>query len=319
MPKRSNSFQQLIYSIQHSISSDSVVTESEYLIDRQTGGEVEVDIAIRAVVNDMPLIVSIEVRDRKRPATVEWVRESIGKHATLPTNKLVLVSSSGFTKQASIKAEENGIEVFTLAEAENYTWSKSVGDLDDSDMKLAVFSLSWVNYSVSYLTFFREGVEIAIDKESLNDCVFRNASNGEEGRLFDLAGALLKDAKIARPIMQQWIKEEKEDFTVTWNVPNGSHITDNSGYQFPMEHIKVIGKCVVERESFSFEFSKFNNSHIAHATVNDIVSKQPTGGEVTLTVIEQDGKEPLSTITLPQPDELGRRVLTMENTEGEQT
>jgi hypothetical protein len=105
LPKRSNSFQQLIYSIQHSTSEGSAVTESKYLVDRQTGAEVEVDIVIEAVVNEIPLIVSIEVRDRKRAATVEWVRESIGKHTTLPTNKLVLVSRSGFSAEASRKAK----------------------------------------------------------------------------------------------------------------------------------------------------------------------------------------------------------------------
>jgi Restriction endonuclease len=317
MPKRSNSFQQLIYSIQHNISNDSVVNESEFLIDRQTNGEVEVDIVIETVVNDISLIISIEVRDRKRPATVEWIRECIGKHATLPTNKLVLVSSSGFTKAASKKAEENSIEALTIDEAQNYTWSKAAGDLSDSNMKLAVFNLSWIAYSVSYATSIEEEIEVSIDQESLNECIFSNALNGEKARLFDLAGALLKDGKIARPIMQQWIKEEKENFTITWNVPDGSIITDLNGKQYPMELIKVIGKCVVERESISFEFSRFKSSHVAHATVNDIVSKQRTGGEVTLAVIEQKGKEPLSTITLPKPDEFGRRVLTMINTKSE--
>jgi hypothetical protein len=180
-------------------------------------------------------------------------------------------------------------------------------------MKLAVFSLSLVDYSITYFSFYRDGEEVSISKEALNNCVFTNSSNGEEGKIPDLAYALLKDGKVARPIMQQWIREEKEKFTITWNVPEGSYLTDSLGNIFSMENIKVVGKCAVKRESFSLEYSKLNNSHITHTTISDIVSKEPKGGEVTLTVIEQRGREPLSTITLPQPDEFGRRILTMEN------
>ena len=319
MPKRSNAFQQLIYSIQHNISEKSTVTESMYLVDRQTGADVEVDIVIEAVVNELPITVSIEVRNRIRAATVEWIRESIGKHATLPTNKLVLVSSSGFTKEAIKKAQENRIEALTLDEAKNHSWSEIVDDFGNNDVELAAFSLSWKNYSVNYLTFFKEGIEIVISQESLNDCIFTNSSNGESGRLFDLPGTLLKDNKIALPIMQRWIKEEKDDFIATWNVPEGSFLTDEHGNQFKLYYIKIVGSCFVKRESFKFTYNRFQNSHVAHATVNGIVSKEPKNGEITITIVEQEGKDPISTITLPLPDELGRRILVMENAEHEKT
>jgi hypothetical protein len=44
--------------------------------------------------------VSIECRDRRRKQGVEWVEQMRGKHDRLPTNVLVLVSSSGFTRTA---------------------------------------------------------------------------------------------------------------------------------------------------------------------------------------------------------------------------
>ncbi len=311
MPKRSNAFQQLIYAIQHSISDGSKVSESEFLIDKQTGAEVEVDIVIETTVNDFPVIISIEVRDRKRPATVEWIRESIGKHATLPTNKLVLVSSSGFTKEAKQKAEQNSIDALTLDEAEELEWSKTVSTLCKDDMKIAVFNLSWKNYSVDYITLIKDGKEVVIQEGALNECNFTNGDKNETAKMINVPGSILNNAKVARPIMQQWIKEGKEDFCVTWNVPEGSFLTDKPGNIFKVNHVKVIGHCQVKSLPIDFKYNTFQNAHVAHATVEDIVSKEPTSGEVTLTIIERAGTQRVSSVTLPKPDELGRRVLIM--------
>lgn len=312
MPKRSNEFQQLIYSIQHRVADDATVTESKFLIDRQTGDEVEVDIVIEAIVNGFPIIISIEVRDRGRPATIEWVRESIGKHATLPTNKLILVSKSAFTKSAQKKATENEIEALSLEQAGDYQWSDATKQLAKDGVALAVFDLSWQSYSVEYSTIIRNGQEITIDKNKLNDCIFTNSNDGSKGKLSDIPGLMLRDEKVARPIMQKWIKDEKEDFEVSWRVPIGSTLTDQLGNIFVLEQIKVVGKSGVKKERMKFEFNKLQGMAIAHATINDIVSKKPSGGQVTLTIIDKGQEEPLASITLPKEDEMGRRVLAIQ-------
>lgn len=306
MPKRSNEFQQLIYSIQHRVADGATVTESKFLIDRQTGDEVEVDIAIQSIVNGFPITISIEVRDRGRPATIEWVRESIGKHATLPTNKLVLVSKSGFTKSALKKATENEIEALSLEQAEDYQWSDATKQLAKDGIALAVFSLSGQIFSVDYTTIIRNGQELTIDQNSLNDCIFTNSSDGSAKRLVEIPGLMLADGNVARPIMQKWIKDEKEDFEIAWRVPNGSTLTDPPGNVFVLDQIKVIGKSGVKRELMKFEFNKLQDVAVAHATVNDIVSKTPSGGQVTLTIIDKGVDEPLASITLPKEDELLR-------------
>jgi len=72
MPKRSNEFQQLVYLIQQQTADEATVTESKELVDRQTKAKVEVDIVIEAIANEFPIIISLEVRNRKRSATVEW-------------------------------------------------------------------------------------------------------------------------------------------------------------------------------------------------------------------------------------------------------
>ena len=55
------------------------------------------------------LVVSIECRDHVRKQAVGWVDEMHAKHSRLPTDHLVLVSSSGFTSQALRVAESYNI------------------------------------------------------------------------------------------------------------------------------------------------------------------------------------------------------------------
>lgn len=312
MPKRSNEFQQLIYSIQHLVADGATVTESKFLIDRQTSDEVEVDIVIESVVNGFPIVISIEVRDRSRPATIEWVRESIGKHSTLPTNKLVLVSKSGFTKNALRKSTENEIEALVLEQAVNYQWSDATRQLAKDGVALAVFNLCWQTYSVDYTTIIRNGQEITIDQNSLNDCIFTNSSDGSTKKLIEIPSLMLSTSNVARPIMQKWIKDEKEDFEIAWRVPKSSTLTDQLGNVFALDQIKVIGKSGVKKELLKFEYNKLQGMAVAHTNVNDIVSKKPSDEQVTFIVIDKGGEEPLASITLPKEDELGRRVLAIQ-------
>jgi hypothetical protein len=127
VPKRSNQFQRLIVSIHHALAEVSaVVEESRELRDRVTGTLREVDIVIESAVGDYPVFVCVECCDRSRPATVEWVEQQHGKHATLPTNKLILVSRSGFTQSALDKARSHNIETLATADAVAVEWTTVV-------------------------------------------------------------------------------------------------------------------------------------------------------------------------------------------------
>lgn len=110
MPQRTNSFQELVTLLTQIAGKDAVVTASELLPDGAIPGETrEVDVCIRSTVGGHEVFVGIECRMserlRPRPQTVEWVEAMHAKHLHLPTNKVVLVSSTGFTKTALKLAE----------------------------------------------------------------------------------------------------------------------------------------------------------------------------------------------------------------------
>src|SRR5688572_9245818 len=100
MPKRSNLFQKLIFVIHEQLGGEATVTESNLLIDRVTGLKREVDITIEAHAKGVALTIGIEVVDLSRRADIEWINKMSGKHKNLPTDKLILVSRSGFTGPA---------------------------------------------------------------------------------------------------------------------------------------------------------------------------------------------------------------------------
>jgi hypothetical protein len=126
MPKRSNPFQQVV-ALLHKQYVGATVSESKFLADSRTGDLREVDVVIDSDVAGYRLVTSIECLDHHRKATVEWVERMYGKHTDLPTNKLVLISRSGFTKGAKIKAASRGITLVALDQVAEFDWTSIVG------------------------------------------------------------------------------------------------------------------------------------------------------------------------------------------------
>ena len=108
MPRRRNLFQDVVAIIHRHMAGEAVVEESAMLLNRLTGDSREVDVVIRSEVAGHPVIVAVEATSGKRRADVEWVERMVGKHRNLPTDRLVLVSESGFSSKAGELAEREG-------------------------------------------------------------------------------------------------------------------------------------------------------------------------------------------------------------------
>lgn len=101
MPERTNQKQRMIAIIREQLAEPGVtVTESKKLYDQASGTMREVDVVAEGTLDGDAMILSVEVIDHGRPASLTWVDQMLGKHSTMPTNKLVLVSWSGFSKAA---------------------------------------------------------------------------------------------------------------------------------------------------------------------------------------------------------------------------
>ena len=113
MPQRTNDFQAVVYFIKQHLAPDAEVTESAMLRDRQTGALREVDVVMTGTIGGHQVTIGIEVRGQKKKQSVEWVEQTHSKHSRLPIHQTVLVSRSGFTREAERVAARYGIELVT--------------------------------------------------------------------------------------------------------------------------------------------------------------------------------------------------------------
>jgi hypothetical protein len=104
VPKRTNLFQEVVEILHRHMAGDAAVEASAMLPSQSTGALREVDVVIRAKQAGHDVIVSVEAMARSRKADRTWVDSMVGKHADLPTSKLVLVSQRGFTEDARAAA-----------------------------------------------------------------------------------------------------------------------------------------------------------------------------------------------------------------------
>jgi hypothetical protein len=133
VPKRTNAFQKVVTIIhEHLVRADPNTTiEQSAMLPHRSTKPVEVDVVIRTRVANQELIISVEATARKRPATVEWIREMIGKHKGLHTHQLILVSESGYTPEARTLAAENGVVLYKPEDLEGADpEARIVGRLD---------------------------------------------------------------------------------------------------------------------------------------------------------------------------------------------
>jgi hypothetical protein len=113
MPQRTTEFQTIVHFVrQHTAAQSVTVTESKLLPDSQLGVNREVDIVVEGQFDGERVVTSIEVIEHTRKGDLPWVEQQISKHRHLPTNRLVLISRSGFTKSAlrAVTAEGGWVE-----------------------------------------------------------------------------------------------------------------------------------------------------------------------------------------------------------------
>jgi hypothetical protein len=120
VPKRSTLFQEVVSVIYSHLADGASIEESAMLTNRVTGEKREVDVVLRTRTAGVEVVIGVEatgLSEARRqaslqpeaplqpdPVDVGWVEEMIGKHKNLPTDKVVLVSETGFTRQARVLA-----------------------------------------------------------------------------------------------------------------------------------------------------------------------------------------------------------------------
>ena len=128
------------------------VRRRDYIRGKSSGSPREVDVTLRGKLGSSDMLVMIECRDRKDVADVRWLEQLKSKRDGVNADKVVAVSSAGFSKGAKNFAEDYNIELRVMEDldvAEFVEWFGS--------RTLYFTTNCWANVRMQFWS--REGLE----------------------------------------------------------------------------------------------------------------------------------------------------------------
>lgn len=175
MSKKSNAFQKAIYFIQSELKGSNItVEESVEIPEIHNGTEIkrEIDVLLTETLpNGHFKKIAIECRDRKNKDEIGWIDGLIGKYKDLNIDKIIAVSSSGFSKSATLKAKSHNIDTQTIKQIKSKNWKRVF-------LKLGVCDVS-LKFDVNEILIETENTNL--DTKILNGDSIINYNNSEEG------------------------------------------------------------------------------------------------------------------------------------------
>lgn len=110
-------FEELVAAIEETAAPrGAIVKRDDHIPDLITGEMRQVDVSIRFRAGITDILFIIECRDRNRKEDVRWIEEMVTKLRNLGAHKIILVSSTGFTEPAKLKAKHYSIDLRELSE-----------------------------------------------------------------------------------------------------------------------------------------------------------------------------------------------------------
>lgn len=86
----------------------------------------QIDISVRRTVGQFEILIVIDCKDYATPVDVKDVEDFLGLAEDVGANKGALVSFMGFTDAAKTRAQDAGVDVYRLVDAEDHDWRSYV-------------------------------------------------------------------------------------------------------------------------------------------------------------------------------------------------
>jgi len=285
MPKRHNIFQDLMAAIHQQLVSPCVVVESEMLRDPTSGQDREVDLVIRSNIGGCEVVISVECTDRKRPVPVEWVEQMCCKHRDLPTNKLVLVSKSGYTATAHAKALASGVEPLSLDTARQVIWAKYV----DRCSKLLFVAIHTVPImQVVSPTYAPDHPYQGIPAQTK----FLDPEGTVRASAVEIANALLAKEQVLSATVGQMDEGHSGGWTLGVSLRPGVRIRFPNGLEHDVEELKVVFIAKPVLAHFDLQRASFRGTQVAFGV------SRTEHGDLLLTIVEAEGSSPSAQVRL---------------------
>jgi hypothetical protein len=280
LPRRGNAFQSLIRAL-HAGAGEGGVQESAELIDRRTGEPREVDIVLDVSLAGYSIRISIECTATKAPADVTWVEKMVAKHADLPTDKLVLVSSNGFTAQALKKALSYNAVPLQLDELSDHPWARIIGNRKELTFRAV--------YSRSFLVTHPRGVE-APEGEMLfrDDLLVRPNIQMSVGTLID---TLMSNKSVLEAAINVANETTGDGCEVYLPIEPGIKLQSNAGPTAAIEQLTMVFLQYRIEERVPLRSARFRGAPVAFGGIRS------KGREVDLAFVQREDGSIAATLT----------------------
>ncbi|QDU59037.1 hypothetical protein [Aeoliella mucimassa] len=244
------------------------------LTDRVSDEEREVDILVVAEAGGYTVRIGIEVISWARPADTPWIEKMRAKHENLATDKLILVSESGFYKPARRKAEFYGIEVLTLEEADEADWPL-IANLTAS----GVFEVMTISFDVTGILQQDTGI-----REQIPISLATSLSTAQGPVTMDQFVRSILDKLEVRDVLRQNISSDKpHDFWFRYSHPNGLWRYEEEGKAGQFVELRVGLKVLNSASPVQYASGTFRSVPFVSGTstsgkpVQFVLAKSPDG------------------------------------------
>jgi len=304
MPQRTNWFQKLIRVIEgHLAPENSRITESALLRDRITGADREVDILIETQVGQHPVSIAIEcVGGESRPADVTWVEKIACKHEHLPIDRSILVSKSGFSKNAEAKARALGMETLTLSDALSLDWRSRLSAWPD----VLKIKRPRITHTEILLTFEGESDLDRVKKmspETLSKAILYTESGEALGTFSALMQRVLSDPQV-RELHGKYPVPGNEGF---WVLPveladaEKYYVLNSEGEEIRLRNVKFVGLMKVDVDEVPWQRRVYGDVAVRYAAV--------PFEDNTVTIVATEKRDGGPTVQLFLSKPAGRRLV----------
>lgn len=281
MPQRSNAFQQVVRLLHEQLADTATVTESKLLIDRRMGEAHEVDIVVETTPAGYAVTIGVECVDRVRKVDVEWVDQMRGKHEDLPTDRVILVSSSGFTPRALAKAEALGFVALSLEEAKGEDWTLIVGKLARVFVDVVESQLD-----VSVVVRGDDGDDQLVPVE--RDLELRSVSGGALAPVGAVVDVLVAMPEVGRVLMEHMHEKDLSHnvFTAEYTFPETVVANDSAGTPREVKALRIALDSTRAQTAIDLKHGQLRGAGVAFG------EGAGEAGSLRIAVIEREGAVP---------------------------
>lgn len=172
--RKGKDLENIITAIEKSLPSQGKVIPNYRVKDKETGRSRQIDIAIINKDAYREIFCMIEVKDLSRRVVSPDIEKLKGIKESVNAHKAIIVSRSGFSKPAIIKAKIHSIETLTFEDIDKVNWFEWI-KFDSIDFsELIFYDITYVNIHLDMPQEIAKSIKLITNQSELkrNDKIF---------------------------------------------------------------------------------------------------------------------------------------------------